>query len=85
MLYILYGFIKESKMIYTNTEEIFLHIRKLMLSEKVTVTELAKRLNKSQPATSALLKQKNVSLDTLKDICDALNCKIEINISKIED
>lgn len=72
-------------MIYTNTEEIFLHIRKLMLSEKVTVTELAKRLNKSQPATSALLKQKNVSLDTLKDICDALNCKIEINISKIED
>lgn len=69
-------------MIYNNTEEIFLYIRKLMLTEKITITELAKRLNKSQPATSALLKQKNVSLDTLKDICDALGCNLDINISK---
>lgn len=63
---------------YNNSTEILLEIRKIMKTKGISVNELANRLNRSQPATSGLLRMKNVSLDTLKEIAEAINCEIEI-------
>ena len=64
------------------TEDILESIRKIMKEDKITVKELAQRLNKTQSATSNLLHQKNISIDMLSEICNALNYRLNISISK---
>lgn len=69
-------------MVYSNTESILLYIRQQMLAENITIKELALRMNRSQSTTGQLLKQKNITLETLNDICKALNYNLIINIEK---
>lgn len=57
-------------------------IRKIMVDEKISVRELSEKLGKSQSATSGLLNQKNISLEMLDTICEALGYNLDINISK---
>lgn len=67
-------------MIYSNAEKVLIYIKQQMLAEQITIKDLAIRMNKSQSATSQLLRQKNISLETLNEICKAINCQLEINI-----
>lgn len=67
-------------MLYSNTQDIFLYIRQQMLAKKITIKELATRMNRSQSTVSTILKQNNITLETLNDICKALNYDLEINL-----
>ena len=67
-------------MIYDNTQNILIEIRKIMIEKNISIKELSHRIGKSSAATSALLKQKNISLDSLNDVCKALECKLYIDI-----
>lgn len=69
-------------MIYTNTKELFTEFRTIMKSENITVNELANRLNKSQPATSGILRMNNISLNSLDELANAINYDLEINFIK---
>lgn len=67
-------------MLYSNTQDIFLYIRQQMLAKKITIKELAIRMNRSQSTVSTILKQNNITLETLNDICKALDYDLEINL-----
>lgn len=67
-------------MIYSNVKDIFIYIRQLMIADGVSVSELATRMNKSQGTVSGVLRQNNVTMETLSDICKALGYDLEINI-----
>lgn len=67
---------------YTNTQDILIYIRQLMVAKHITIKELAQHMSKTSGATSALLKQTNISLETLNDICKALECDLYIDIKK---
>lgn len=66
-------------MIYENTNQILSEIRKIMKENKISMNELAQRLNRTQPATSGLFRMKNISLDSLEEIANALDLKIDIS------
>ena len=72
-------------MIYSNTQDLLTEIRKKMLDEKINIKELANRMNKSPSAVSMALKQKNISIESLNDICQAMNLNIDINFIKKDD
>ena len=69
-------------MLYSNTQDLLTEIRKKMLDEKINIKELANRMNKSPSAVSMALKQKNISIESLNDICQAMNLNIDINFIK---
>lgn len=72
-------------MLYSNTQDLLTEIRKKMLDEKINIKELANRMNKSPSAVSMALKQKNISIESLNDICQAMNLNIDINFVKKDD
>lgn len=72
-------------MLYSNTQDLLTEIRKKMLDEKINIKELANRMNKSPSAVSMALKQKNISIESLNDICQAINLNIDINFIKKDD
>lgn len=67
-------------MIYTSTKEILICIRQYMLAQEITIKDLSLRMNKSQSATGQLLRQSNITLESLNDICTALDLQLEINL-----
>ena len=72
-------------MLYSNTQDLLTEIRKKMLDEKINIKELANRMNKSPSAVSMALKQKNISIESLNDICQAMNLNIDITFIKKDD
>ncbi|EGC75562.1 hypothetical protein HMPREF0490_00761 [Lachnospiraceae bacterium 6_1_37FAA] len=72
-------------MLYSNTQDLLTEIRKKMLDEKINIKELANRMNKSPSAVSMAFKQKNISIESLNDICQAMNLNIDINFIKKDD
>ena len=67
-------------MLYTNVEDLFIYIKQLMLADRISVSELAARMNKSQSTVSGTMRQNNVTLAVLNDICSALGYDLEINL-----
>jgi DNA-binding Xre family transcriptional regulator len=67
-------------MTYTNTPDILNYIRQLMVKKRMQVKDIAINMNKSQGATSALLRQENISLESLNEICQAMDCQLVIDI-----
>lgn len=67
-------------MLYTNTKDLLIYIKQQMLAREISIKDLAIKMNKSQSATGQMLRQKNISLESLNDICKALDYQLEINI-----
>lgn len=67
-------------MIYENTKQILIYIKQQLIEKDMTIKDLSIQLNKSQSATGQLLRQNNITLESLNDICIAMNYKLEINI-----
>lgn len=65
---------------YTNTPDLLNHIRQIMVAKRMKVKDVATNMNKSQGATSALLNQDNITLESLNDICKAIGCQLVIDI-----
>lgn len=67
-------------MLYTNTNELLLYIRQQMLAKKISIKNLALKMNKAQSTVSQTFKQGNITLENLNDICNALDYQLEINL-----
>ena len=67
-------------MLYTNTKDLLIYIKQQMLAREISIKDLSFRMNKSQSATGQMLRQTNISLESLNDICKALDYQLDINI-----
>ncbi len=67
---------------YTNTPELLKMIKVKMINDDIKIKDLAVSMGKSQSAASSIMRQTNISLDSLKEICDALNYDLDIEIKK---
>ena len=59
-------------------------IRKIMIDEKITVTEVAKRIGISTSNLSNKLRRNNLYSDDLKKIAEALGYELKIEFIKKE-
>ena len=57
-------------------------IKKIMIDEEISIVELAKRLDTSQPNLSAKFKRNNFSVNEMKDIANKLGYELEIKFIK---
>lgn len=69
-------------MIYNNTKDILIYIKQQMLAKEISIKDLSVKMNKSQSATGQMLRQNNITLESLNDICKALDYELEINITE---
>ena len=56
-----------------------------MVENEIKNKELAKKLNLSEAALSSRLKQDNISITSLVEICNALGCDLDIELIKKDD
>lgn len=64
-----------------NAKQILLKIKTIITEKEIKKKDLAQKLNLSQSALTSRLNQDNISIETLLEICNALN--IDMNISFI--
>ena len=57
-------------------------IKVKMINDDIKIKDLAVSMGKSQSAASSIMRQTNIALDSLKEICDALNYDLDIEIKK---
>ncbi len=72
-------------MIYNNnTDDIIKIIKHIMVDNNIKNVDIQKATNKSKQTISNFFngRQSNVTLDTLKDYCDAIDCDLVIDIVK---
>lgn len=65
-------------MIYNNTPNLMRYLKQIKVGKDISNKELASKLNRTEGAVSGLFSQSNITLDKLHDICEALNCDIDI-------
>lgn len=68
-------------MLHQTSKELLAEIKKYMDIDKVQTKDLAVRINKSSQSVSQYFTNGNPNCNTLVDICNALDLKIEINKS----
>ena len=68
-------------MLHQTSKEILAKIKKYMDIDDIQVKDLAVRIHKSQQSVSQYFNNGNPNCNTLVDICNALDLKIEINKS----
>ena len=69
-------------MLHQTSKEILVEIKKYMDLDEIQVKDLAVRIHKSQQSVSQYFNNGNPNCNTLVDICNALDLKIEITKSK---
>ena len=70
---------------FTNAEELYIYFRQIMLYERITVKDLANKMNKSQSAVSMAFKQKNCTTDTLREMAEAIGYDLIIDFVPKQD
>lgn len=65
-------------MIYNDTPNLMRYLKQIKVGKDITNKELASKLHRSEGAVSGLFSQSNITLDKLHDICEALDCDIDI-------
>lgn len=65
-----------------DTKELLLEFKHIMLDKSIKQGELAERMHISKQTVSNLLngKQLNLTLETLVNLCNALDCTLNIDI-----
>ena len=72
-------------MVVRDSKTILLKIKSFMVENEIKNKELAKKLNLSEAALSSRLKQDNISITSLVEICNALGCDLDIELTKKDD
>ena len=72
-------------MVVRDSKTILLKIKSLMVENEIKNKELAKKLNLSEAALSSRLKQDNISITSLVEICNDLGCDLDIELIKKDD
>ena len=66
-------------MIYTDTKTLMKSLKLIMINKEISNKELADKLNLTSGAISGVFSQRNITLNKLRDLCDALDCDIDIS------
>lgn len=66
-------------MICNNTKELLAEIKKYMVLHDIQIKDLAINMRKSHQSVSQIFQNGNPKSNTLFEICDALNIKIDIS------
>ena len=72
-------------MVVRDSKTILLKIKSFMVENEIKNKELAKKLNLSEAALSSRLKQDNISITSLVEICNALGCDLDLELIKKDD
>ena len=72
-------------MIIRNSKQILLKIKGIIAENDLKAKDVAKKINLTDSAFSQRLKQDNISIDSIIEICDAINYDLEINLIKKDD
>lgn len=72
-------------MIINNTKDIMMEIKTIMLQNGIKKTDLAKKLNISRSTLGNRFSQNNTTIDTLLEICNALDINMDINFIPKDD
>ena len=72
-------------MVVRDSKTILLKIKSFMVENEIKNKELAKKLNLSEAALSSRLKQDNISITSLVEICNALGYDLDIELIKKDD
>lgn len=67
-------------MLNPTAQNILIYIRQQMIAENITIKELSQKLQRTQSTMSMTFRQKNITLDNLTEICNALGYDVEINL-----
>lgn len=65
-------------MVCTNTKELLAEIKKYMMLNDIQLKDLAISMGKSHQSVSQIFQNGNPKSNTLFEICDALNIKMDI-------
>lgn len=65
-----------------NSSELMDVIRANMTIDHISINDLAARMNKDPSSVSGSFHRPNVTLKTIREICDALNYDLDIEIKK---
>lgn len=57
-----------------------LYLKQVQVGKEIQNKELALKLGITESAVSALFKQKNISLNKLADLCNAMDCDLNITV-----
>lgn len=66
------------------TSDVLEQIRYIMFKNKISITDLAIKLHMTRTALSNRLNRDNISLNSLLEICDALDADLDITITPRE-
>ena len=64
-----------------NSQEILLELQSIMLKKRISKKDLADKLNITPSALSSRFNQKNISIDTLLELCKAIGVNMNISFS----
>lgn len=67
-------------MLNPTAQNILIYLRQQMIAENITIKELSQKLQRTQSTMSMTFRQKNITLDNLTEICNALGYDVEINL-----
>lgn len=65
-------------MIITDSSKILLKIKTIMVEKQISQTELAAKMNLSTAALNSRLRQSNITISSLLEICNSLGLDIDI-------
>ena len=72
-----------NQMIYNNNIDVLMkQIKHIMIDKDIKQVDIAEKTGQNKATISNLLncKSKNITVDTLLMLCDAIDCELEINI-----
>lgn len=72
-------------MIYSDTQQLIKEIKNYMNMRDIKIVDLAKKIGCPANTLSQLMRQPNITLEKLNDICKALDCDLEINLIEKDD
>jgi DNA-binding Xre family transcriptional regulator len=69
-------------MIYTCNDDLKKELKKLLIDEELSLTDVADKLKISRQQLNNIFLKTNFSFNDMQKICDAIGYKLEINILK---
>mgnify|MGYP002521504308 CR=1 FL=1 len=64
-----------------NTQQLLLELQAIMIKTEISKKDLADKLNITQSALSSRFNQKNISIDTLLELCKAIGVNMNVDFS----
>ena len=65
---------------FTDTKSAMLYLKQVQVAKEIQNKEIALKLRVTESAVSGLFNQKNITLNKLAELCNAIDCDLDITI-----